>query len=255
MSSDAVTATVEGGVGVAGLNRPETRNALSPELMDGLAAVVERWDADPGVRCIVVAGLDEYFAAGPELRAPAETPDELLQSSARFWARIAACRTALVAAVSGYALGEGWELALLCDMVVASETAEFGEPAVMLGLVPGGGATQRLTRVVGKQRAMELVLTGRRITAEEALALGLVNRVVRKKAWLAQAIELAQVVARRPPLALALAKEAVLAADEAGLAAGLAEERRRHERTLASEDRVEAMRAFVEQRRPDFTGR
>ena len=255
MSSEAVTTSVEGAVGLVRLNRPETRNALSPELMDGLLAVVERWDAEPDVRCIVVAGLDEHFASGPELQAPADTPDELLESSARFWARMSACRTTLVAAVSGYALGEGWELALLCDMVVASENAEFGEPAVMLGLVPGGGAPQRMTRVVGKQRAMELVLTGRRITAEEALALGLVNRVVRKKAWLAQAIELAEVVARRPPLAAALAKEAVLAADEAGLTAGLAEERRRHERSLASEDRVEALRAFVEQRRPDFRGR
>ena len=255
MSSDGVLAAIEGAVGLARLNRPESRNALSPELMQGLADVVERWDADPGVRCIVVAGVEEYFAAGPEVRAPGATQDELLEASARFWARMSGCRTPLVAAVSGYALGEGWELALVCDMTVASETAEFGEPAVMLGVVPGGGATQRITRSVGKQRAMELILTGRRITAEEALALGLVNKVVRKKRWLPQAMELAEVVARRPPLALRLAKEAVREAEAAGLAAGLTHERRLHELTMASEDHVEAVHAFVEQRRPDFTGR
>lgn len=255
MSAAAISAVVEGAVGLATLNRPESRNALSPELMGGLAEVVEGWDADRAVRCIVVAGVDQYFAAGPEVHAPAETQGDVLAASARFWERMSGCRTPLVAAVSGYALGEGWELALLCDMTVASETAEFGEPAVMLGGVPGGGATQRITRVVGKQRAMELILTGRRITAGEAFGLGLVNRVVGKRKWLPEAMELAEVVARRPPLALQLAREAVLAAEETVLRDGLAQERRLHERSMASEDRVEAMHAFVEQRRPDFKGR
>jgi enoyl-CoA hydratase/carnithine racemase len=255
VSAELVVAAVEDSVGLARLNRPESRNALSAELMEALADVVARWDADPTVRCIVVAGVNEYFAAGPEVHGPPESAAGLLEASARFWARMSECRTPLVAAVSGYALGEGWELALLCDMTVASETAEFGEPAVMLGVVPGGGATQRITRVVGKQRAMELILTGRRITADEALGLGLVNQVARKRRWLEQAMELAAVLARRPPLALRLGKEAVLEAEATGLPAGLEHERRLHERSLASEDRVEAMHAFVEQRRPDFKGR
>jgi enoyl-CoA hydratase/carnithine racemase len=161
----------------------------------------------------------------------------------------------LVAAVSGYALGGGCELALLCDMIVASESAEFGQPEILLGIIPGGGGTQRLARVMGKQRAMEIVLTGRRIGAEEAFDLGLVNQIASKREWLEKAVELAEVVARRPPLAVRLAKQAVLAAEETALTAGLDQERRLYELAMATEDRVEGMRAFLEKRRPDFQGR
>jgi enoyl-CoA hydratase/carnithine racemase len=157
--------------------------------------------------------------------------------------------------VSGYALGGGCELALLCDMIVASETAEFGQPEIMLGIIPGGGGTQRLTRVIGKQRAMELVLTGRRIDAQEAYRLGIVNRVAKKKEWLDQAIELAEVVARRAPIAARLGKQAVLAADDTTLSAGLEYERRLFELALATEDRREGMSAFLDKRRPEFKGR
>jgi enoyl-CoA hydratase/carnithine racemase len=157
--------------------------------------------------------------------------------------------------VAGFALGGGCELALLCDMIVASESAEFGQPEITLGIIPGGGGTQRLARVIGKQRTMELVLTGRRFTAHEAFQLGIVNRVAGKRDWLATAMELAQVVARRPPLATRLAKEAVLAAEETGLTAGIEAERRLFGIAMATEDRVEAMQAFLEKRRPDFSGR
>jgi enoyl-CoA hydratase/carnithine racemase len=159
----------------------------------------------------------------------------------------------MIAAVSGFALGGGCELALSCDMIVASPTAEFGQPEITLGIIPGAGGTQRLTRVVGKQRAMELVLTGRRMNAEEAVAIGIVNRV--EENWLTEAVELAQVVARRPPIAARLGKQAVQAADETGLAAGLAYERRLYELAMATDDRVEGMSAFIEKRRAEFRGR
>jgi enoyl-CoA hydratase/carnithine racemase len=253
----AVRVEQEGAVGIVRLDRPEARNALSPQLMEELAAAVEAFDADGQVNCIVLAGSDEVFAAGADIKAMAgRTFQDVLQASTmQFWQRIAACRTPMIGAVSGFALGGGCELALLCDMIVASETAEFGQPEITLGIIPGGGGTQRLARVMGKQRAMELVLTGRRIEAKEALQLGLVNMVTPKRKWLEEAIALAQVVARRPAIAARLAKQAVLAADEMTLTAGLAHERRLYELAMATEDRLEGMQAFIEKRRPDFKGR
>jgi enoyl-CoA hydratase/carnithine racemase len=252
-----VAAEVSDRVGLARLDRPDARNALSPELMEELAAVLEAWDADPDVRCIVIAGSDKVFASGADIRNLRErTFAEVLDSpSAAFWPRLAAIRTPLVAAVSGFALGGGCELALCCDMIVASETAQLGQPEIMLGLIPGGGGTQRLARVVGKQRAMELVLTGRRIDAREAHALGLVNEVAPADRWLEAALALARRVAEQAPVAARLAKQAVLAAGETGLAAGLAQERRLFELSMATEDRVEGTSAFLEKRRPDFNGR
>jgi len=257
VTGPAVVTELRGAVGVARLNRPESRNALSAELMEHLAAQVEAWDADEGVRCIVIAGDDEVFAAGGDIKAMAERSfQEVMAAPAQsFWSRMADCATPLVAAVSGYALGGGCELALLCDMVVASERAEFGQPEILLGVIPGGGGTQRLTRAMGKHRAMELVLTGRRISAQEAQTLGIVNQVTGKRDWLERAVELATVVSRRPPLAVKLAKRAVLCADDVGLRAGLDHERRLFELAMATEDRVEGMQAFVEKRRPEFRAR
>jgi enoyl-CoA hydratase/carnithine racemase len=252
-----VAAEVRDRVGVARLDRPEVRNALSAELMEELASQLEAWDGDPEIRCIVVSGNDEYFAAGADIKAMAERSfqDALTAPSAAFWPRLAALRKPLVAAVSGYALGGGCELALACDMIVASESAEFGQPEILLGIIPGGGGTQRLARVMGKQQAMELVLTGRRVNAMDAFRLGIVNRVSDATSWYDDAIELAQVVARRPPLAVRLGKQAVLAAEETPLTAGLDQERRLYELAMATEDRVEGMNAFLEKRKPDFKGR
>jgi enoyl-CoA hydratase/carnithine racemase len=257
MAEAPVLAEKRDAVGIARLNRPEARNALSADLMEALAQTVEAWDADPDVRCVVIAGSDEFFAAGADIKAMAERSfqEVLVTPTARFWHRLAAVRTPLIAAVSGFALGGGCELALLCDMIVASENAELGQPEITLGIIPGGGGTQRLARVIGKQRTMELVLTGRRIEAQEAFRLGLVNQVTSKREWLDKAIELAEVVARRPPIAVGLAKQAVLAAEEATLSAGLAQERRLYELAMATEDRVEGMTAFLEKRRPEFRGR
>jgi len=252
-----VLAETRGAVGLARLNRPEARNALSPELMEELAALLERWDDDASIGCMVVAGSDEWFASGADIKviATRSFQEALVSPSARFWPRLAALRTPLIAAVSGYALGGGCELALVCDMIVASDSAEFGQPEILLGIIPGGGGTQRLARVMGKQRAMELVLTGRRIPAPDALELGIVNRVAPLDGWLETALELAEVVSRRPPLAVRLGKQAVLAAEETSLSAGLDHERRLYELAMATEDRVEGMNAFLEKRRPEFRGR
>ena len=249
--SGLVETSVDAHVALCRLNRPEARNALSPELMD------ERFDADPEVRCVVIAGDDETFAAGADIRALRDRSFEesLRHPASSFWRRLAACKTPLVAAVSGFALGGGCELALLCDLIVASETAQLGQPEITLGIIPGGGGTQRLARVIGKQRAMDLVLTGRRIDAREAETLGIVNEVSPAGEWLRRALEVAARVAERPPLATKLAKQAVLAAEETGLSAGLEQERRLYELTMATEDRVEGTRAFLEKRKPDFKGR
>ena len=246
-----------GAVALLQLDRPDARNALSPEMMDELGGALERVDHDPEVRAIVLAGSDDVFAAGADIRALRDRTfgEALFHPTSVFWKRVASCRTPLIAGVSGFALGGGCELALACDMIVASETAEFGQPEITLGIIPGGGGTQRLVRVLGKQRAMELVLTGRRFSAQEALEWGIVNRISKGGAWLNEAIDLGRVVASGPPVAAKLAKQAVLAADESGLSAGLEQERRLYELAMATEDRVEGMSAFLDKRKPDFRGR
>jgi enoyl-CoA hydratase/carnithine racemase len=247
----------ERGVALLRLNRPEARNALSPEMMERIASELERLDPDPEVRCAVIAGSEKVFAAGADIRAMAERSfaEALHHPTASFWKRLAAIKTPLVAAVSGYALGGGCELALACDMIVASDTAQFGQPEVTLGIIPGGGGSQRLARVIGKQRAMEYVLTGRRFDADMALEMGLVNRVVKKGRWLEEALDFAGTIAERPPIAVRLGKQAVLAAEETTLAAGMETERRLYELAMATEDRVEGMRAFLEKREPKFEGK
>jgi enoyl-CoA hydratase/carnithine racemase len=251
------TSVDEHGVALLRLNRPEARNALSPEMMERIAAELERLDPDPEVRCAVIAGSEKVFAAGADIRSMAERtlPEALYHPAAAFWKRLAVVKTPMVAAVSGFALGGGCELALACDMIVAAEGARFGQPEIKLGIIPGGGGTQRLARTLGKQRAMELVLTGELFDAERAREWGLVNVVAAEDRWLEEALELARMVAAQPPLATRLAKQAVLAAEETALSAGLDQERRLFEIAMATEDRVEGMKAFLEKRDPDFRGR
>lgn len=240
------------------LNRPEARNALSSELRAELIDAVQAADADPDVRAIVICGGDDVFAAGADIKMMSEIdlPGTIdLGRRPSVFESVARCRTPVIAAVSGFALGGGFELVLACDIIVASESAEFGFPEVTLGILPGGGGTQRLTRVVGKQRAMELILTGRRFGAREARELGVISELAPAGEWRARAEDLASKIARRPPLAVELAKQAVLAADEHTLSGGLAYERRLFEIAMASEDRVEGMTAFIEKRRPQFKGR
>ena len=244
-------------VGLLRLNHPETRNSLSSEMREGILAGLERFDADPEVRCIVLTGSDKIFASGADIRALAARAlgEPADASGLEFWRRIAAVRTPIVAAVAGYALGGGCELALACDMIVADEKARFGQPEITLGIIPGGGGTQRLTRAIGKQRAMEYILTGRVFDAEVAVAWGLVNKVVKTGKATAEAIGLARTIAERPPLATRLAKQAVLTAQESGLSDGLTAERSMFDEAMATEDRVEGMQAFLEKREPNFRGR
>ena len=255
--AELIESSRDGHVVLLRLNRPEARNALSPELMEELAGELERLDPDPEVRCVVIAGSDEVFAAGADIKAMSERSfaEALRHPAASFWRRLAAIKTPTIAAVSGYALGGGCELALACDMIVASDTALFGQPEITLGIIPGGGGTQRLARVLGKQRTMEYVLTGRRFDADMALQMGLVNKVAKKGSWLQEAMVLAQTVAERPPIASRLAKQAVIAAEETALSAGIENERRLYELAMATEDRVEGMQAFLEKRQPKFEGK
>jgi len=243
-------------VALVRLDSPETRNSLSPQMKEQLIAALERLDGDPDVRCAVVAGSEEIFAAGTDIRVLAEQgPTETDPEGAAFWSRLAAIETPLVAAVCGYALGAGCELALACDLVVADERARFGLPEVTLGIIPGGGGTQRLARVIGKQLTMEFVLTGRRFDAEMAVSWGLINKAVPRRKWLSESIQLARTVAERPPVATRLAKRAVLNAEELGVSEAIAAERQLFDRAMATEDRVEGMQAFLEQREPEFRGR
>lgn len=247
---------VEGSVGICRIASPETRNALSPALMEAVAKGLEALDADPEVRCIVLAGSDDVFATGADPSSLGASTDPIPDpGSSGSWDRIGAIEKPIVAAVSGWALGSGFELALACDLIVAAKTTRFGQPEVTLGLIPGGGATQRLTRVLGKQRTMELILTGRRMGADQAHDYGLVNVVADRRRWLDSAVSLARQVAERAPLAIRIAKRAVLAADREGLDEGLATERALYDRAMATEDRIEGVGAFLEGRPPKFTGR
>jgi enoyl-CoA hydratase len=244
-------------VATAILNRPRQLNALSDDLMAALVEALTQLDADEDVRCIVVAGHERAFAAGADIGMLAETTPVAAVTSDRLerWDAIRKLGTPLVAAVSGYCLGGGCELAMLCDLIVASETAQFGQPEINLGLIPGAGGTQRLTRAVGKSVAMDVILSGRFLSAREALAAGLVARVVAREAWLDEARRVAADIAQKSPVALRLAKEAVNRAYEGPLQLGVEYERHAFGLALSSEDAREGMSAFLERRRPEFRGR
>src|SRR4051794_14794359 len=225
--------------------------------MDELVGALEQLDRDPEVRCIVLGGNERAFAAGADVAELATaTPIDLYESRRLDrWDAIRALRTPLVAAVSGFCLGGGCELAMACDLIVASETAQFGQPEINLGVLPGAGGTQRLTHAVGKALAMDVILTGRFLSADEALRAGLVARVVACEAWLVEAKRVAAGIAAKSPVSVRLAKEAVDQAFEAPLSAGVQFERRAFSLARASDDATEGLNAFVEKRKPHFTGR
>ena len=256
MTYENILTRVEGRAGVVQLNRPKALNALNRELMTELMDALEAYDRDPAVGCMVVTGSDRAFAAGADIKEMATaTPASMMTNSfIDLWDRLRAMGKPIIAAVSGFALGGGCELAMACDMIVAAETAQFGQPEINLGVIPGAGGTQRMTLAVGKAVAMEMVLNGRYLSAAEAQHYGLVNRVYPVEVYLEEAVRLANEIAARAPVAVRLAKEAVNAAFEMPLRAGLDHERRLFYLLFGTADQKEGMDAFVNKRKPQWTG-
>jgi enoyl-CoA hydratase len=252
-----ILSAVEGSVGLVTLNRPKVLNALSPELMAEVTAALGEMERDPAVRAVVITGGPRVFAAGADIGDMAERGpvEQLSRDQTGRWAGISALTKPLIAAVNGYALGGGCELALMCDLIVAGDTARFGQPEINLGIIAGAGGTQRWPRTAGKYVAMEVNLTGQPITAQRAFQLGIVNRVVPAEMTIEVARRLAATLAEKPPLAARMAKESVNAALETPLQQGLAVERRNFYFLFATEDQKEGMRAFLEKRRGQFKGR
>lgn len=252
-----VTMSSDGAVGVLALNRPDVLNALNRELMQELVAELERMDRDEAVKAIVITGNDQAFAAGADIKEMADESAVSLLLKRQFdvWDRIGGIAKPIIAAVSGHVLGGGCELMMSCDLVVASDTARFGQPEIRLGVMPGAGGTQRMTRAVGLRKAMELLLTGDTMPAEEALRCGLINKVAPVELYLEEALKLARRIAAQPPLAVRLIKQAVRKAQDLPLAEGLDYERQCFHLLFASEDQKEGMRAFQEKRNPQFKGR
>ncbi|MBM3358808.1 MAG: enoyl-CoA hydratase [Betaproteobacteria bacterium] len=245
------------GVGLIRINRPEARNALNLEVRRLLARHLTEMGEDAATRAIVLTGNDKSFAAGADIKemADAGTVEMLARGVHRLWRTIGACPKPVIAAVNGYALGGGCELAMTCDIIIAGESAQFGQPEVRIGIIPGGGGTQRLTRAAGKYRAMKYVLTGELFGARAALEMGLASEVVPDAEVEKRAVELAARIAELPPLAVQLAKEAVLAGMEAPLSSALALEAKSVQILFSSQDQKEGMRAFIEKRKPKFSGR
>jgi enoyl-CoA hydratase/carnithine racemase len=240
------------------LNRPEALNALNGQLMDEMTAALDAAEADPGVRCIVITGSERAFAAGADIKEMASksyadvfTEDFITRN----WERVTRCRKPVIAAVAGYALGGGCELAMMCDFIIAADNARFGQPEINLGVIPGAGGTQRLTRFAGKSKAMDMVLTARMMDAAEAERCGLVSRVVPAADLIANALETARKIAALSPNAVMIAKELVNAAYETPLSQGVKTERRLFHSLFAFDDQKEGMAAFVEKRPAKFTGR
>lgn len=256
MTYSAIKTEVHDRVGLIQINRPKVLNALNATVMQELSTALEDFDADPDIGAIVLTGDERAFAAGADIKemAGASAVDMIKADRIAIWDRIRNIKVPVIAAVSGWCLGGGHELAMGCDMIVASETAIFGQPEINLGVIPGAGGTQRLTRAVGKALAMEMVLNNRNLSADEALRYGLVNRVAPVELYLENAIQLANEIAERAPLAIRFGKEAVNNAFESFLADGIADERRSFYFLFSTEDQKEGMQAFEEKRPAEWKG-
>jgi enoyl-CoA hydratase len=244
-------------VAVVRINRPEARNALNMDVRRRLAEVFRTFAVDETLRCVVLTGNDKAFAAGADIRdmVDASAVDMYLRHNERLWAAIAECPVPVIAAVNGYALGGGLELALHTDIIIAGRSAMVGQPEVKVGIMPGAGGTQRLTRAIGKFHAMRLTLTGEVVGADEAFAMGIVSKVVDDDAVMKEALAMARHIATLPPIAIGQIKEVVLHGEDASLAAGLMLERKALQLLFATQDKGEGMRAFLEKRRPSYKGR
>lgn len=245
-----VVETPAPGVGLVRINRPDALNALNAQVIEEVFTALEAFDADPEIGCMVLTGSDRVFAAGADIKqmAQADTITMLTGKDFTDWARLARVGKPIIAAVSGWALGGGCELAMACDMIIASENARFGQPEVTLGIIPGAGGTQRLTRAVGKALALEIMLADRRLTAQEALQYGLVNHVYPVESYLDEAVKLAAKIAAMPRVAVRLIKDAANRAFELSLTEGLAYEKRNFFLSFGTEDKAEGMQAFIEKR-------
>lgn len=243
-------------VGLIRLNRPEAKNALNDTLINELMNALQSYDRNPDIGAMVITGNERVFAAGADIKEMAEASAVEMIQKDRISAfdHILEIKKPVIAAVSGWCLGGGNELAMSCDMIVASETAKFGQPEINLGIIPGAGGTQRLTRAVGKALAMEMILNNRTLSASEALQFGLVNRVVPVEQCLESALQLAREIASRPPIAIRLGKEAINHAFESFLADGLADERRAFYFLFSTQDQKEGMSAFINKRKPIWQG-
>ena len=257
MGYEHILVEIDPPIATVTLNRPKVLNALSPDVIRELTSALADLDADESVRAVVLTGGSRVFAAGADIADMANQGpvDQLLRDQTGRWAPLAGFRKPLIAAVNGYALGGGCEVALMCDLIVAGETARFGQPEINLGIIPGAGGTQRWPRTAGKYVAMEVMLTGAALTAQRAYELGIVNKVVPAEMTIGVAQRLAHELADKPPLALRMAKEAVLKAFEAPLAEGLASERKSFYFLFATEDQKEGMHAFLEKRKGVFKGK
>ena len=257
MSYTTILTETRGRVGLITLNRPEAMNALNPVILSELMDALEAFDADENVGAMVVAGNEKVFAAGADIKEMADASEEQMRLSPfiGLFDRIRQVKKPVIAAVSGWALGGGCELAMSCDMIVASEKAKFGQPEITIGVIPGAGGTQRLTLAVGKAVAMEMVLNNRTLSAQEALGFGLVNCVVPVESFLDEALSLAEEIADRAPVAVRAGKEAVNAIFEGSLTDGLSAEKELFYSLFSTEDQKEGMAAFIEKRKPDWRGK
>ncbi|HEV8539290.1 MAG TPA: enoyl-CoA hydratase-related protein [Bacteroidota bacterium] len=257
MNYTTLITTKADGYAIVQFNRPDVLNALNMKVMEELVDALEAFDRDDEVRAIIITGNEKAFAAGADIKemADASAVEMFVRDQFARWDRIRKIKKPLIAAVSGFALGGGCEVTMSCDIIIASETAKFGQPEINIGVMPGAGGTQRLTRAVGKYKAMEMVLTGRMISADEAMRWGLVNKVVPAEYYLDEARALAKEIASKPPVAVRLAKEAVLKSFDTTIEGGLEFERKNFYLLFASEDQKEGMKAFVEKRKPEWKGR
>jgi enoyl-CoA hydratase len=257
MTYQMILSETRGRVGLITLNRPQALNALNNQLMRELTDALESFDRDDGIGAMLIAGSEKAFAAGADIKEMADKSimEMMDRDHLAAFGRIRTIQKPVIAAVSGWVLGGGCEVALSCDIIVASESAKFGQPEITIGVIPGAGGTQRLTRAVGKAIAMEMILNNRTLTAQEAYQFGLVNRVLPVETYLDEALKLAEEIASRAPLAVRAAKKMINQSYERTLADGLAEEKQTFYSLFASEDQKEGMKAFIEKRKPEWKGK